>query len=563
MRLDQMTVALRVRTPWQAMDLGLRMVRANARAIWGPYFLFAGSIFIASNLLAYYLDAMWLGWFFVWWLKPLFDRIPLHVLSHVTFGNHPKFRETLRAPFQWRFGLWFSWLTYRRFSFWRSMSMPIDILEGLNTERLSLRRSVLIGNVSTQMIGLGFVCILFERLFVASFFTLVYLFVPNELKQDNMEVLYNTLFLNPPEWASLAFNAAFFVSIAIVSPFYVGAGFAAYLNRRTQLEAWDIEIAFKRIAARLKQTSAMLLFLGVMMGGMGFSADSLAQAIDAEPVAEQPATIDTAQSPVDVPDASSEVIADEGDPGSDAAEAAAAAAEEVADSKTSIDNTPKTLQKILGADYEAEPPSFSNAVKKAYKNKDLSPKEKITIWEPKVKPKPQQNMNLSWLEQLLKAASSIVAFLAQYGLWLLLAIVLSWLIWKTSDWMPWLKDKMPAKRELYVLTEKEVMNLDALPSNLSNVVRKLWAQQPRAALALLYRGSVEKLADRLGAPFPPGATEAECVRRSRRLAQPESEANFRNVVRAWQAAAYAHRLPETDEFESLLSQWSALWEKGA
>ena len=180
MRLDQITVALRVRSPWQAMDLGLRMVRANARAIWLPYFLFAGSVFVVCNLFAYLVDQLWLGWFLIWWLKPIFDRIPLHVLSHVTFGNYPSFRDTLRAPFQWRFGLWFSWLTYRRFSFWRSMSMPIDILEGLSAERLSMRRSVLIGAVSSQMIGLSFICILFENVLMISAIVLFYMFIPTE-----------------------------------------------------------------------------------------------------------------------------------------------------------------------------------------------------------------------------------------------------------------------------------------------------------------------------------------------------------------------------------------------
>ncbi len=143
-----------------------------------------------------------------------------------------------------------------------------------------------------------------------------------------------------------------------------------------------------------------------------------------------------------------------------------------------------------------------------------------------------------------------------------MAVILSWLIWKSTDWMPWLKDKMPAKRELDVVNEKDVINIETLlPGDLSTAVRKLWTQQPRAALALLYRGSVQKLSERLGAPFPPGATEAECIRRSKRLAQPEAEAIFQRIVRAWQAAAYAHRLPDSEEFESLLGEWNSRWEK--
>jgi hypothetical protein len=34
--------------------------------------------------------------------------------------------------------------------------------------------------------------------------------------------------------------------ILFLEPFYVGAGFAMYLNRRAELEAWDIEQEFRR-----------------------------------------------------------------------------------------------------------------------------------------------------------------------------------------------------------------------------------------------------------------------------------------------------------------------------
>jgi hypothetical protein len=32
----------------------------------------------------------------------------------------------------------------------------------------------------------------------------------------------------------------------VLEPFYVAAGFAMYLNRRVELEAWDIEQEFRR-----------------------------------------------------------------------------------------------------------------------------------------------------------------------------------------------------------------------------------------------------------------------------------------------------------------------------
>jgi hypothetical protein len=49
----------------------------------------------------------------------------------------------------------------------------------------------------------------------------------------------------------LAFAApvAYAVAVLFLEPFYVAAGFAMYLNRRAELEAWDIEQEFRRAFA--------------------------------------------------------------------------------------------------------------------------------------------------------------------------------------------------------------------------------------------------------------------------------------------------------------------------
>ena len=44
---------------------------------------------------------------------------------------------------------------------------------------------------------------------------------------------------------AIAYGAA----VLVLEPFYVAAGFGLYLNRRTMLEGWDIEVALRRIAA--------------------------------------------------------------------------------------------------------------------------------------------------------------------------------------------------------------------------------------------------------------------------------------------------------------------------
>jgi hypothetical protein len=51
-------------------------------------------------------------------------------------------------------------------------------------------------------------------------------------------------------WMSLAFAAVYSAVVLFVEPFYVASGFALYLNRRVELEAWDIEQEFRRAFAR-------------------------------------------------------------------------------------------------------------------------------------------------------------------------------------------------------------------------------------------------------------------------------------------------------------------------
>jgi hypothetical protein len=42
---------------------------------------------------------------------------------------------------------------------------------------------------------------------------------------------------------------AYGTAVLFLEPFYVASGFAMYLHRRTELEAWDIEQEFRRAFA--------------------------------------------------------------------------------------------------------------------------------------------------------------------------------------------------------------------------------------------------------------------------------------------------------------------------
>jgi len=49
---------------------------------------------------------------------------------------------------------------------------------------------------------------------------------------------------------AIASAVAYAGAVLILEPFYVAAGFGMYLNRRAELEAWDIEQEFRRAFSR-------------------------------------------------------------------------------------------------------------------------------------------------------------------------------------------------------------------------------------------------------------------------------------------------------------------------
>src|SRR5687767_849205 len=130
MRLDQLSIELRPRTPWEAMDLGVALVRRHAAAVWKPWFVLTTAAFVVCNALAWAIGPVWLAAVAMWWLKPLFDRVPVYVLSRAVFGVVPDTRLVLRAPQVWAPGQLAAWLTWRRLDPGRALKLPVDLLEG-------------------------------------------------------------------------------------------------------------------------------------------------------------------------------------------------------------------------------------------------------------------------------------------------------------------------------------------------------------------------------------------------------------------------------------------------
>lgn len=554
MKIESLAVELRPRSGWEAMELGAALVRRHAAAIWLPWIIVTGLVFVLLNLAAWAIGHVWLALLAMWWLRPVFDRIPLYVLSRGVFGSVPTVADTLRAQLHWGWRPMLGLLTWRRLSPFRTAMLPVDLLEGAAPAVMRERRRVIGAGNGGHASMLMLMCLHFILALQCSALLIPLMFVPDELLSETARGAWLTLSENPPVWALIALNAVDWLAVALIEPFYIGAGFGLYLNRRTQLEAWDLEIAFRRMRRRIGAAAGTALLALVCLAPLAMSPVP-AWAQQTETASEAPDVADEAPQAQPGAAEGEAAVADE----AEAAEDEAAEDEAAGD----VDHPSRTLDDIFG-DQRVPHEAFGRSVKKAYTDGDLRPKQTITTWKPKTKQDKKKEKDpfdmpsLRWL-------GAVFAFIAEYGLWLLLAVLVGILIATAKRWLPWLQAvARPPLAEPEPVQVRSVDHEEPLPPDIAASARRLWAQgQPRRALALLYRASVEAMAARIDAHLPPGATEAECLRASRRMPHVEDREAFQRVVRVWQYAAYGHSLPESDDFESLLDQlarrfrWSA------
>ena len=577
MKLDTLTVELRPRSPWEAMELGSALVRRHAAAIWIPWLLVTGTLFVLLNLAAWAIGQIWLAWLVLWWLRPAFDRIPLYVLSRAVFGSVPTIPETLRAQLRWGWRAMRGHLTWRRFSPLRAVMLPIDLLEGADRTQIGVRRRVIGGGMGGHAVQLTLMCANFIFALELSLVLTTVIVVPNELLPEAGRAAWAMITEVPPAWALIALNFVDWLAAAFIEPFYIGAGFGLYLNRRTQLEAWDLEIAFRRMRKRLQAAGGGLLLALVALLPMAMPAQARDRVLDdgtcpiSEPKTTANTPANTAAKPAAVPPADGAPAAAPGaakeseDANANAADAVGETvlpaavpdaptpdADEKAPAKDIADDVKMhTLREIFGED-TADHRAFDKAVGQAYRDPLLRPKQKTTTWERRDKKKDKEPVESDFPQ--LKWLAAVIGFIGEYGLWMLLGLLVVVLAVTAKRWWPWMLGVAAQPEEDLASVEMTALShSEPLPPDIATVARRLWAEaQPRRALALLYRASVEAMTARIDAHPPPGATEAECLRLSRRMPAVEDRDAFQRMVRVWQYAAYGQRLPAGDEFEALL-----------
>lgn len=560
MRIEALTVALRPRSPWEAVELGSALLRQHAGAVWKPWLMLSLPVFVLLNVALWMLDTLWLAGLLMWWLKPWFDRVPLHVLSRAVFGDVPTWRQALRAAFNGR--LLLAHLTWRRLGPVRALYLPIDLLEGNDGEQARDRRRVLGGPVYGVAALLTAMFVHFELALAGGLVALAVLFIPQELLPETGKRVWELMQLQP-HWMELGFNIVAWLATCVMEPFYVAAGFGLYLNRRTQIEAWDIELALRRLRSRLQAMATSTLLVLCLLGSLAWMPSGRAQVSDAAtaPVGAtptRPAQSTPTQRAV-TPERVDRLVG--GRPSAPQAPAEPAPTTAIAPA------APKRSEPICTPEHSLARPlrdafgkafvddrELQRAVKRAYADPTLSPKRTVTTWEPRDPKKPEKEEQP--LPPWLAAFGVFMASAGEFVLWGLLAVLVGVLAWTARRWWPWLRNAVTAPpRESDELRHAIAPpEPEALPADIPRAVQALWqVGRAREALALLYRGSVAAMVERTGAVLVPGATEAQCLRASRQLPLAEERDAFARVVRVWQYLAYAGQAPRQDQFDELLA----------
>jgi hypothetical protein len=527
MQLDKLRLDLRPRSNAQGLDLGFALLHAGGADVWRAWL----ALWLPLSALAILIGWHWetaFGWLLPWWLLPLLERAPLHVLARQVFGEQTGWRAALRAWPRELGGGWIRMLTWwRPFMAGRGLHQPVWVLERARGKTATARRATIARNgtgVAAFLFGASFFVLEFLVL-ALGILGLVGLFMSST--SPNPAAVFR---IDDAALRSAIINAACCAALAIVGPIYTACTFTLYLNRRATLEAWDIEIVLRQLRPPARPVAARHVAAVLM------AAPLLAMALLGMPPPVQAA-----------PAASATATARDCEP-------------------------PEGLKKEdsgRGPDRSPEQAAVRRQLDQVLAHEDLRGYRCSEQWElreqaEQEKPKQQQKappLVPRWVAAILAGLFKVALIGGAIAL-------VAWLLWRYGA--P-LRFNMGAASGPRLATEIGGLDIreESLPADVASAVRALWQQgQQRAALALLYRATLSRLVSRQSLKLHHGATEGECLAQARSAnaagtLDGNSLALADQATTLWLNAAYGARWPAAETVAALCTRWQAHFDREA
>jgi len=515
MNLQEITANIRLRSPWEAIDMGFAMVQHWWKAIYIPFAILTFSI---ATLLYFIIpeDDFWLTGLIFWWLKPLYDRLILHIISHKLFNEELSSWQALKAlpSLIWNTGF-FQTMTFRRFSLSRGFNLPIWQLEQLRGRQRSERQRVLHLAAHSQASWLTIAMGHIEMFLVISLFALLALFMPENILKDFFSGLFDKT-VDYSIWIDYL-NYVFYVAVVtLLHPFYIAASFALYINRRTQLEAWDLELDFRKMAIRVKDllkpkslAIPPLFYIFLVLALFGGKPNTA--------VANEPTSSNTIET------------------------------EFLANSRKPAEDAKQTIKDVMLTD-------------------NLNDKKTVKRWVRKKIPQKKKNIDTSSLsfidliKNILKPIALFISTLIEYSLWILIAVGLALLFYYRRLWLPLFNGK---RKTIDPYKAPEIMfgmdvRAESLPNDIVTEAQKLWqAGKHRESLSLLYRGALIRLINQEKIKLEDSYTEGDVLRHAKKQLTANKQAYLKQLTSQWKLIAYAHRSPAESDMQQLFSNWQS------
>lgn len=499
MELENVSAEIRPRSDWEAIDLGISLVREHFGAVARAWLATVVPLCLVILLVSAPFSLVW-GVFLLWWLKPLFERVVLYYLSRALFGEKPRTGVIFRAFPQMmltELGLigvgvflavsgYYLWnqedleilrgvhflcvvlsFFYRSVAK-RALSLPVRMLENLGGKSARARLQVL-SRRGTAAVALMVLCLVMELGLFVSLFYFAMFFVPTETMVDwnwHLENIFEVGMTSLPVGMGWFLALLYIVALSLSAWFYIGGGFALYINARTWIEGWDVELEFKRIGKRFSAKLSVILLCA-----LSFFAIQPAQA------------------------------------------------------QESLDDI------LASEDFKVE-------------------KKQVKVWVPDEMS--GEIPDVSGVGLLMQAFGKILF----WALVTLAVIGLATLIYRHRHLLA--RGESQTKREKKRPPKTlRGMNItpESLPNDLLAASRQAWhAGDFHLALSLLYRGAISDLLTKNLVELTDSATEADCLRQVRSSAQQVAE-YFEKLTAAWVNLAYGKRRPALEIVELLWRDW--------
>ncbi|MEM0969914.1 MAG: hypothetical protein AAGJ31_11225, partial [Verrucomicrobiota bacterium] len=273
MKLEDISAEIRPRNEWESVDLGFALTRRCYGACLRSWMITVLPVW-ALVLGLMHQNLVW-AMLLLWWWKPIFERVPLFVLSRSLFGEVPSPWQVLRAwPKMMGRRLWYT-LVPGRLSPSRPMIGPVVELEGLKGNELRQRKDSVTTRSTGSCLWMQILLLMVLHSVWLAVIATVYFLIPAQIRPPLEDLWAKREDLGDAgvEAMKWAWVILYFAALTLVSPFLIGGGFGLYLNARTRIEGWDIELAFRQLGNRLRSLGqggkqvALILVTGFLVWG--------------------------------------------------------------------------------------------------------------------------------------------------------------------------------------------------------------------------------------------------------------------------------------------------------